>query len=310
MTRLTADPATARMLSARFQALARRALPREVRVAHGAPAARARAFRGHAALQRALSVSATTGRPTRRRARSELKSYADAARFFNPMLVTFTGGEPTLRRDLEDLVAEVDRAISLKYVTLITHGAMLTPGARAVAVGRGRQSVQHLARLSRRTARPRARHSRACGEDPRARSRRCARAASTTFDSTPSSRTTTSTRSCPSSLARRQLGVGVNFSVYTDAKNGNRDYLIGDRGARAARRRRATAARVQAAPARRDHQLRLLPRADSALSARRDARALPVGHPHDPHRSRRPGEALPRLPDRFSLARFPATTNP
>ena len=58
---------------------------------------------------------------------SELKSYADAARFFNPMLVTFTGGEPTLRRDLEDLVAEVDRAISLKYVTLITHGAMLTP---------------------------------------------------------------------------------------------------------------------------------------------------------------------------------------
>ena len=57
----------------------------------------------------------------------ELKSYADAARFFNPMLVTFTGGEPTLRRDLEELVAEVDRAISLKYVTLITHGAMLTP---------------------------------------------------------------------------------------------------------------------------------------------------------------------------------------
>src|SRR2546429_6354698 len=27
----------------------------------------------------------------------ELKSYADAARYFNPMLVTFTGGEPTLR---------------------------------------------------------------------------------------------------------------------------------------------------------------------------------------------------------------------
>jgi len=39
---------------------------------------------------------------------SELKSYADAARFFNPMLVTFTGGEPTLRRDLEDVVSEVD----------------------------------------------------------------------------------------------------------------------------------------------------------------------------------------------------------
>src|SRR5215471_9743553 len=57
---------------------------------------------------------------------SELKSFAEAARFFNPMLVTFTGGEPTLRRDLEDLVAGVNRAIRLKYVTLITHGAMLT----------------------------------------------------------------------------------------------------------------------------------------------------------------------------------------
>src|SRR6476659_4848165 len=56
----------------------------------------------------------------------ELKSFADAARYFNPMLVTFTGGEPTLRRDLEDIVAEVDRAIQLKYVTLITHGGMLT----------------------------------------------------------------------------------------------------------------------------------------------------------------------------------------
>src|SRR3954469_6253610 len=58
---------------------------------------------------------------------TELKSYADAARYFDPMLVTFTGGEPTLRRDLEALVAEVDRAIWLKYITLITHGAMLTP---------------------------------------------------------------------------------------------------------------------------------------------------------------------------------------
>src|SRR3954454_24436893 len=56
----------------------------------------------------------------------ELADYAGAARFFNPLLVTFTGGEPTLRRDLEDIVAVVDRAIQLKYVTLITHGGMLT----------------------------------------------------------------------------------------------------------------------------------------------------------------------------------------
>ena len=57
----------------------------------------------------------------------ELVSYADAARHFNPMLVTFTGGEPLMRRDLEDIVAAVDAAVRLKYVTLITHGGMLTP---------------------------------------------------------------------------------------------------------------------------------------------------------------------------------------
>src|SRR6478672_8812243 len=57
---------------------------------------------------------------------SELKSFADAAKFFNPMIVTFTGGEPTLRRDLEDLVSSVSRTIPLTYITLLTHGAMLT----------------------------------------------------------------------------------------------------------------------------------------------------------------------------------------
>src|SRR5687767_13664764 len=58
---------------------------------------------------------------------TELKSFADAARYFNPMVVTFTGGEPLLRRDLEELVATVARAIRLKYITLITHGGMLSP---------------------------------------------------------------------------------------------------------------------------------------------------------------------------------------
>ena len=57
----------------------------------------------------------------------ELKSFADAAKFFNPMMVTFTGGEPTLRKDLEELVSAVSKAINLKYITMITHGAMLTP---------------------------------------------------------------------------------------------------------------------------------------------------------------------------------------
>jgi MoaA/NifB/PqqE/SkfB family radical SAM enzyme len=57
---------------------------------------------------------------------SELRSFADAARFFDPLMVCFTGGEPLLRRDLEEIVAAVSGAVRLKYITLITHGAMLT----------------------------------------------------------------------------------------------------------------------------------------------------------------------------------------
>ncbi len=56
----------------------------------------------------------------------ELKSFADAARHFAPMMVTFTGGEPLLRRDLEDIVAEVDRAVPHTWLSLITHGGMLS----------------------------------------------------------------------------------------------------------------------------------------------------------------------------------------
>ena len=48
-------------------------------------------------------------------------------------------------------------------------------------------------------------------------------------------------RPAPADRARapRSSACGVNFSVYTDAKNGNRDYLVGARRARAARRRRS-----------------------------------------------------------------------
>jgi len=63
--------------------------------------------------------------PAEEKAR-ELKSFADAARHFAPMMVTFTGGEPLLRRDLEDIVAEVDRAVPHTWLSLITHGGMLS----------------------------------------------------------------------------------------------------------------------------------------------------------------------------------------
>jgi MoaA/NifB/PqqE/SkfB family radical SAM enzyme len=42
------------------------------------------------------------------------------------MLVTFTGGEPTLRRDLEEIVRSVRKAAPLTYLQMITHGGMLS----------------------------------------------------------------------------------------------------------------------------------------------------------------------------------------
>ena len=57
---------------------------------------------------------------------TELKSFADAARRFAPMMITFTGGEPLLRADLAEIVAEVRRAVPYTYLALLTHGGMLT----------------------------------------------------------------------------------------------------------------------------------------------------------------------------------------
>jgi len=56
----------------------------------------------------------------------EHAAFADAARRFAPLMITFTGGEPLLRRDLEGIVAAVAGAVRLTYIAVITHGAMLT----------------------------------------------------------------------------------------------------------------------------------------------------------------------------------------
>jgi MoaA/NifB/PqqE/SkfB family radical SAM enzyme len=157
---------------------------------------------------------------------AELKSYADAARYFNPMLVTFTGGEPTLRRDLEDLVAEVDRAISLKYITLITHGAMLNvERARSLwdaGVNQFNISLDYLDE----------RHDRARGI-PGLTARILAAVPAMRASGIDNVRFNTVIKNdnldqlMPIVDTARALGAGVNFSVYTDAKNGNREFLIG-----------------------------------------------------------------------------------
>ena len=155
----------------------------------------------------------------------ELKSFADAARFFNPMLVTFTGGEPTLRRDLEELVSTVSAAIRLKYMTMITHGGMLTPERAKSLWDAGINQISiSLDYLD-------GRHDTARGipgltdkilrNVPRMRELGIDNVRFNTvikddnFD-----------QIMPIVRRAQELGCGVNLSVYTDSKNGNRTHLV------------------------------------------------------------------------------------
>jgi MoaA/NifB/PqqE/SkfB family radical SAM enzyme len=156
----------------------------------------------------------------------ELRSYADAARYFNPMLVTFTGGEPLLRRDLEELVAAVDRAVRLKYVTLITHGGMLTADrARSLRHAGIHQFNISLDYLDER-------HDAARGI-PGLTARIFAAVDGMRAAGIDNVRFNTVIKDdnldqlLPIVERAASLGCGVNFSVYTDAKNGNRDHLLG-----------------------------------------------------------------------------------
>ena len=156
---------------------------------------------------------------------TELASFADAARYFNPMVVTFTGGEPLLRRDLESLVASVARAIRLKYITLITHGGMLTPErGRSLwnaGVNQFNISLDYL-------------------DDRHDRNRGFPGLVNKIFATVPALRAqgidnirfNTVIRNdnldqiLPIVNRAAELGCGVNLSVYTDSKNGNRDHLV------------------------------------------------------------------------------------
>jgi MoaA/NifB/PqqE/SkfB family radical SAM enzyme len=155
----------------------------------------------------------------------ESERCAEAARFFNPMLVTFTGGEPLLRRDLEDLVAAVRDAIRLKYITLLTHGGMLTPErGRSLwdaGVSQFNISLDYV--------------------DGRHDAERGIPGLTQKIFSTVSAmrgagidairfNTVIKRDNLDHVLevvrVAQELGVGVNFSVYTDFKNGNRDHLL------------------------------------------------------------------------------------
>jgi MoaA/NifB/PqqE/SkfB family radical SAM enzyme len=156
---------------------------------------------------------------------TELKSFVDAAKFFNPMMITYTGGEPTLRRDLEDIVSAVDRAVRVQYSTIITHGGMLTP-ERALSlwdagIHQFNISLDYLDE----------RHDRARGI-PGLTAKIFATVAGMRSLGVNAIRFNTVIRDSNLDqlmaivLRAREMGVAVNFSSYTDSKNGNRDDLI------------------------------------------------------------------------------------
>lgn len=155
----------------------------------------------------------------------ELKSFADAARYFNPVMITFTGGEPLLRRDLEEIVAGVARAVRLRYITVITHGGMLTAErAKSLWDAGLNQFNISLDFLDER-------HDAARGIPGLSRK---------IFDTIPrmqalgidSIRFNTVIKRenlddiVPLVHRAAELGVGVSFSTYTDMKNGNAAHAL------------------------------------------------------------------------------------
>jgi MoaA/NifB/PqqE/SkfB family radical SAM enzyme len=155
----------------------------------------------------------------------EVQSFTDAARFFNPMLVTFTGGEPLLRRDLEELVAAVDGAVRLKYTTLITHGGMLTAERAASLWDAGiHQFNISLDYLDGRHDVARGipgLTSRIFGAVDAMRARGIDKVLFNTVI-----KDDNLDQLMPIVDRAASLGCGVNFSVYTDSKNGNRDHMF------------------------------------------------------------------------------------
>ncbi len=155
----------------------------------------------------------------------EIASFAEAARFFNPLMITFTGGEPMLRRDLESLVAAVAGAVRVKYIALITHGGMLSV-ERAwtlweAGINQFNISLDYLD----------GRHDAARGI-PKLTERIFALVDAMRTRGIDSIRFNTVIRDdnldqlLPIVQRAAALGCGVNFSTYTALKNGNTDYVL------------------------------------------------------------------------------------
>ena len=157
----------------------------------------------------------------------ELKSFADAARRFNPMMITFTGGEPTLRRDLEDLVRAVCEAVTVKYVTVITHGAMLTPERAAslweAGINQFNISLDYLDGRHDVARGIPGLTAKIMGTIPKLHERGIDNVRFNTVI-----KDDNLDQIMPIVARAQELRCGVNLSVYTDSKNGNKAHLLRD----------------------------------------------------------------------------------
>jgi MoaA/NifB/PqqE/SkfB family radical SAM enzyme len=154
---------------------------------------------------------------------TELKSFADAAKFFDPMMIIFVGGEPLLRRDLEDIVAAVDRAVRLKYLTIVTHGGMLSVERAKSLWQAGLSQISiSLDYLDERHDAERRIPGLAAKILRTVPAMRDAGIDNIRFNTVIKS--TNLDQILPIVRRAEELGIGVSFSTYTDFKNGNTSF--------------------------------------------------------------------------------------
>jgi MoaA/NifB/PqqE/SkfB family radical SAM enzyme len=156
---------------------------------------------------------------------NEIDSFAAAARFFSPMFATFTGGEPTLRRDLESLVGAVRANVRFCYITLLSHGGTMTlDRARSLWAAGIDQFNFSLDYLDERHDAARGIPGLTAKIFRTVSAMRDAELGVVRFNTV--IRRDNLDQILPILHRADSLGCGVNFSLYTDAKNGNRDHLL------------------------------------------------------------------------------------